>query len=209
MATINMKQARKWANHYGISCQLIAGASETNCKAVIYKDMQFKTSNLTGVGFQELFEKLACGQNVEACSVAKQMVNDAHGRTRSESLKNFLGQDMTYADPFENVQFKGQSLYGVLTQLYDKTYNYTAFGECLTTVEYWVDSMKDIHGADALNKIKEMINSKLTIVYDNHVFNSYMFKKFIDKWVSENGKDEISDDKKMMIIDKYFEMLGA
>ena len=66
MATINMNQAKKWANYYGVACQLIAGASETNCKAVIANGMQFKTSNLTGTGFQELFEKLACGQKASA-----------------------------------------------------------------------------------------------------------------------------------------------
>ena len=206
MATINMKQAKKWANHYGVTCQLVAGASDTNCKAVVVNGMQFKTSNLTGTGFQELFEKIACGQKVEACSVAKQMINDAHGRTRNESLKNFMGQDMTYADPYWGVQFAGRKLAEVFDQLIERETKRGLFDA--TSLENWVKTMKDIHGVDALDMIKQMIMDKEIRVYDEHVITNKICMMFIDKWVSENNKQAISNDKKKAIIDRYFELIG-
>ena len=200
-----MKQAKKWANYYGVACQLIAGASETNCKAVLVNGMQFKTSNLTGTGFQELFEKLACGQKADACSVAKQMINEAHGRSRNESLKNFMGQDMTYADPYANIQFAGRTLTDVFNQLIKRETTSGLYD--VNEVSNWIKTMIDWHGANAKAVVKQMITNKEVRIYDRHVISNKIFLMCIDKWVSENNQQAMGNIKKNAIIDLFLNRL--
>ena len=205
MANINMKQARKWQAHYNVPCQLIAGASETNCKAVMYGGMMIKTSNYNGLMFEQLFEKLACGQVADACSVAKQMINDAHGRTRRESLNHFVKQDMTYADSMD-MQFVGRTLAEVLQQALDKQIDESEYD--LNDVHNWIKTMKDFHKADTVAVVKRMIAKKEVRIVNNKVVASKFFYNAIDEWTKANDYKAIADDKKIEILDKYCELIG-
>ena len=205
MANINMKPARKWQAHYNVPCQLIAGASETNCKAVMYGGMMIKTSNYNGLMFEQLFEKLACGQVADACSVAKQMINDAHGRTRRESLNHFVKQDMTYADSMD-MQFVGRTLAEVLQQALDKQIDESEYD--LNDVHNWIKTMKDFHKADTVAVVKRMIAKKEVRIVNNKVVASKFFYNAIDEWTKANDYKAITDDKKIKILDKYCELIG-
>ena len=174
MATINMKQAKKWATHYGVNCQLIPGASETNCKAVIYNGIKHSTSNWTGIMFDSFFAEIACGQNVDGSSVAKQKINEAHGRAYGERLVNFLEQYMTYADPFENIQFVNQ----------------------------WKESMKEWH-VNSDEVVARMIESKEVRILNNHVIPSKTFERFLIQYCKENNYTVLSQDKINLMIDMY------
>lgn len=205
MATVNMKQARKWQAHYNVECQLIAGANETNCKGVLYKGTLIKTSNYTGMDFELLFEKLACGQVVNACSVAKQMVNDAHGRTREESLKNYANQDMTYAGCLENIQLYGRTLMEVLLQVFDRQ----IFVYDMNYKNNWIKSLKNWHGDNALKVANKMIVNKDVRVIKGYAVASKYFYKAVDLWIKENKLSYVADDKKKVeILDKFCEVMG-
>ena len=207
MATVNMKQARKWQSHYNVECQLIPGASETNCKGVMYKGTLIKTSNYTGMDFELLFEKLACGQVSGACSVAKQMINDAHGRTREESLKNYANQGMTYAGCLTNVQFYGRTLMEVLIQVYDKQIDHSELDLC--QVKNWMIAMKDMHGSNYLKATNKLIADKDVRIIKNHVVASKFFYQAIDQWIKENNLSDVADDNKTVeILDKFCKVMG-
>ena len=200
-----MKQARKWQAHYNVPCQLIAGASETNCKAVMYGGTMIKTSNYNGLMFEQLFEKLACGQVADACSVAKQMINDAHGRSREESLAHYVKQEMTYADSMD-MQFVGRTLAEVLQQAMNKHVDDSRYD--LNAVHHWIKTMKDFHGADTIKIAKRMIAKKEVRIVNDKVIASKFFYNAIDEWVKANGYKAIADDKKIEILDKYCELIG-
>ena len=205
MANINMKQAKKWQAHYNVPCQLIAGASETNCKAVMYGGTMIKTSNYNGLMFEQLFEKLACGQVADACSVAKQMINDAHGRSREESLAHYAKQEMTYADSMD-MQFVGRTLAEVLQQALDKQIDKSGYD--LNEIHNWLNTMKDFHGADTIKVAKRMIAKKEVRIVNNNVVVSKFFYNAIDEWVKANNYKAIADNKKIEILDKYCELIG-
>lgn len=197
MATINMKQAKKWATHYGVNCQLIPGASETNCKAVIYNGIKHSTSNWTGIMFDSFFAEIACGQNVDGSSVAKQKINEAHGRAYGERLVNFLEQYMTYADPFENIQFVGQTWISVLNQLVEREMDFA-----LTEVNQWKESMKEWH-VNSDEVVTRMIESKEVRILNNHVIPSKSFERFLIQYCKENNYTVLSQDKINLMIDMY------
>jgi len=201
MSTVNMKKAQEWACYYGIQCQLIPGASPKNCKAIIYNGITIKSSNMTGCELEALFAELACKQNVEGLSVAKQKVNEAHGRSYRECLDNFIEQYMTYADDFEGVQFKGRKLNEVLEVL---------VCDAPESLEYknWLVSMQDWHGKNAKNKVMEMLNNKDVYAVNGHVISQKSFTRFITKWFKDNEIECPAEDSLKEYATRFCEYVG-
>jgi vacuolar-type H+-ATPase subunit I/STV1 len=133
------------------------------------------------------------------------MINDAHGRTRRESLNHFIKQDMTYADSMD-IQFVGRTLAEVLQQALDKQIDESEYD--LNDVHNWIKTMKDFHGADTVAVAKRMIAQKEVRIVNNKVVASKFFYNAIDEWVKANNYKAIADDKKIEILDKYCELIG-
>lgn len=173
MSTVNMNQAKKWSSYYGVECQLVAGSKPTNCKAIIYKGVSIKSSNMTGVELETLFSQIATGQDVTGYSVAKQKVCDAHGRSGREVTKNFIEQERTYAtDDFMTV-----------TQYYNRPLNICMF-------EYLQVYLDD----EFRGHRHTLCSEKFVTNLGDYKINIYELVQQIELWHSENKKEvEISE----------------
>lgn len=197
MATRNMNMATKWANFYGVQCQLVAGKQPNTCKTIIYKGTEYPASNMTGIELESFFAEIANGCEVTGTSKANQKVSDAHGRDDNEQMRNFLNQFMTYADRFEGIQFVNQPLSAVFAQVIESEQ------DCkVTSLNNWVLTMKDFYGDKALNTIKKMLSNKTIYIVGGHVFAKRTFEIYIDKYCEVN-KMVMSKENKARFIDEY------
>lgn len=197
MANLNMNQAVKWANFYGVQCQLVAGKDPRNCKAIIYNGISYSSSNMSGSDFDSFFAEIASKCEVTGTSKASQKVSDAHGRTDDERIENFLKQFRTYADRFEGIQFVNQPLSAVFAQVIESEQ------DCrVTSLNNWVLTMKEFYGDKALDTIKRMINNKTIYIVGGHVFAKRTFEIYIDKYCEVNHMT-MSSENKARFIDEY------
>jgi hypothetical protein len=149
------------------------------------------------MGTQKAFEKfMACRS-----SVAKQKVNNAHGRTVMEALEHALNQGMTYADSIKPlIQLKGKNLSDALECLKDITESQETFlGENMNYYKTWVnhviawytdkESCK-LH-AKGLELAKEFIMNALhngdILIVNEHVYTRYCLENFIKLWADANS----------------------
>lgn len=202
MSTVNMKQAKKWSTYYGVTCQLIEGKNPLNCQAVIVNGKRIATSNMNGLQLEMLFSDIACGQHVDGSSVAKQKINEAHGRTNEERLSYFIKQLMTYANRFDGVQFIGQSMESVLNQMVKN--------QSLTLTD-WVKGMQDWHGSNAKALVYKAIKNKEIHVIDESkiVICDCTFRDFIKEYAKQNQLRVPTDKEQGIMIDTYLKGIGV
>ena len=214
MGVSNLKKFNESAQKHNIKgYQLIMGADKSgrNVKGMLVGGYMFDRLSLYGLSgtddIDELMQNIAChgvkvayemhvsGRN----SKAKQKVSQAHGRMDGERLVNYLEQCMTYADPFENIQFKGQTWIAVLNQLVERE---TACN--LTEIETWKNSMKEWH-ANSERVCNNMLLSGKIRVLNNHIIPEKFFKNFISKYCEVNGFKTLQDSQIIELINKYCE----
>ena len=222
MAVNNFKKFNESAQKHNVKdFQLIMGSSKSgrNVKGMLIGGYMFDRLSLYGLSgtddIDELMQNIACHGVAKAYemhvsgrnSKAKQKTSNAHGRFNGERLIHYLEQLMTYADPFENIQFKGQTWISVLNQLIERE------RDCkLSEVETWKDSMKEWH-ENSERVCKDLIESKQIRVIDGHAIPEKTFKRFIEKFCNENGYKVLSDSKMVEVIDaycnRYMAVIGA
>lgn len=95
MANNNMNTATKWANYYGIECQLITGKTPLQCSKMYVKGIEYKTTTWNGEKFREFFEDMACGTD-ELTQAIKEYLNNSY--------------------MFEHIQFTNKPIINVLDQ---------------------------------------------------------------------------------------------
>lgn len=209
MAVFNLKGFNESAKQHNITnYQLIMGSSKSgkNVKGMIVDGYTFDRLSLyTREDIDMLMEDIACNGAKEAytnhvngrSSKAKQKVSEAHGRFEGERLANYLQQIMTYADPFENIQFKNQTWVNVLNQLVERE---TACKQ--TELGAWKASMREWH-ANSETVCNSLIESKQIRIIKGHVIPEKTFKRFLEKFCNENNFKIISDEKMLQAINSY------
>ena len=122
-------------------------------------------------------------------SVAKQKVNDAWGRTMSESAKHHNDQQFTYADGIKHlIQFKGQKLSDCLDALVDLTETSKSLfnGENMNDVRVWTRHMGAWHNPKIL-KCQELIKNKEVYVINGFIYTNYNLFQFIKLYAKSNN----------------------
>ena len=220
MGVSNFNKFNKYAQEFNVTgYQLIMGADKSgrNVKGMLIGGYTFDRLSLYGLDGDdqiiELMQNIACHGVAEAYkmhvegrkSVARQKINEAHGRSHDERACHGLEQLMTYADSYENVQFKGRTLTDVFNQLLDRNMDME-----VCKVSHWVETMKDFHGFNKAKKLVfEMLNNKTIRVIDEHVVCDKTFRIYIDKWTDENGKARVNEDLKTQAIEKFCNAIGV
>jgi hypothetical protein len=160
-------------------------------------DVELLADDIACMGTQKAFEKfMACRS-----SVAKQKVNNAHGRTVIEALEHALAQNMTYADSIKPlIQLKGKRLSDALECLKDITESQnTIFDENMNYYKTWVkhvvawytdkESCKfHAKGVElAKNFIMNALHNGDILIVDEHVYTRYCLENFIKLWAESNS----------------------
>ena len=210
MANYNVSAFKKSAQEHNITgYQLILGKSKGNVIGMLYGGYQFdRVSIFTKLEIDMLMEDIACNGAEVAYknhvsgrrSVAKQKVNEAHGRMDGERIENFLNQFMTYADPFKNIQFKGQTWISVLNQLVEREQDSE-----ISEVKNWIKSMQDWHAGNAKQVVMSLINKGDVRILNGHVIPQKTFERFLEQFCKENGYSELDEVKMNELINKYCE----
>ena len=210
MATMNKNGFIKSAQEHNITgYQLIMGKAKNNVIGMLYGGYQFdRLSLFTRLEIDMLMDDIACNgaqvayehHTVNRKSVAKQKVNEAHGREDGERIVNYIMQFMTYADPFKNIQFKGQTWVGVLNQLVEREQESE-----ISKVANWVENMKDWHASNAKRIVFELINNKDIRILNGHVIPEKTFERFLGQFCKENNLKEFKDTEMKELINKYCE----
>ena len=130
MANYNEKTFRKFMDMYHVEGQLITGKSNNGNGNVIAMNCgryQFKgLSQFTKLNIELLIQAIACDgiekayqEHTYRNSVAKQKINEAHGRTNEERQSHENKQEMTYARLLDHrIQFVGNTLSNVYNELF-------------------------------------------------------------------------------------------
>lgn len=210
MATMNKNGFIKSAQEHNITgYQLIMGKAKNNVIGMLYGGYQFdRLSLFTRLDIDMLMEDIACNgvkvayehHTYNRKSVAKQKVNEAHGRMDGERVVNYIMQLMTYANPFENIQFKGQTWVSVLNQLIEREQDSE-----ISKVANWIESMKEFHASKAKKIVFELINNKEVRILDGHVIPEKTFERFLSQFCKENNLKELEDVEMKELINKYCE----
>lgn len=210
MANSNLRGFNKAINELGLNgVQLLSGKHENCVIALMYGGYKFeKLANFNSTDAYDLLENIKCFGVEEAynmhvgCSSVKsvcvQKVNDAHGRTRMEIIRNAEQQSGTYADRFAGVQFVGQGLYNV----------FRMYCECdFTVLNYreWLKDMMTDRKFVAMGKEKfiKFVKDNYIVVDENIIPVKDLFE-VIDQWTSENNYNAFDDNKKLYAV-KTFE----
>lgn len=199
---------------YGITnYQLIMGADKSgrNVKALLIGGYMFDKLSQYGLDGDdliiELMQNIACHGVAKAYemhvsnrrSVAKQKVNEAHGRSEGERFNYLIDQIMTYGKRFKNIQFVGQTTESVFDQM-------IAYQDL--TLTDWVKGMKDWHGSNAKIKVLEAIQNKtIHILNDDKVICDATFREHIKKYAEENHKRVPTEDEQTVMINTYLKGL--
>lgn len=210
MATMNKNGFIKSAQEHNITgYQLIMGKAKNNVIGMLYGGYQFdRLSLFTRLEIDMLMDDIACNgaqvayehHTYNRKSVAKQKVNGAHGREDGERIVNYIMQFMTYADPFKNIQFKGQTWVSVLNQLVEREQESE-----ISKVANWVENMKDWHAGNAKRIVFELINNKDVRILNGHVIPEKTFERFLNQFCKENNLKELESEKAKELINKYCE----
>ena len=214
MAVNNLKKFRESAQKHNIKdFQLIMGSAKTgtNVKGMLISGYMFDRLSLYGLSgtddIDELMQNIACYGVAKAYemhvsgrrSVAKQKVNDAHGRTEDERADYILKQIMTYGKRFKNIQFVGQTIEGVFDQMIENTD---------LTLDRWVKGMQDWHGKNAKAKVFDAItNKKMHVLNDNKVICDCAFREHIEQYVKENKLSLPNEEQQTQMINTYLKGL--
>ena len=209
MANMNLNSVVKSAQEHSVTdYQLIMGSSKSgkNVNAILIGGYKFDCiSNLTKVEIDTIMDDIACNGVAVAYehhthgrnSVAKQKVNEGHGRTDDERFAYLLKQMMTYAKRFKNVQFVGQTMESVFDQLIEV--------ESQTFTE-WVNSCKDWHGKNAKAFILNSIGKNVHVIGDKVVCDR-TFRDSIGEYAKQNGYKEPNEEQKTKMIAVYLKDL--
>ena len=212
MAVSNLNKFKASAIKYGVKeYQLIMGADKSgrNVKGMLVDGYMFDRLSLYGLSgtddIDELMQAIACdvakaheahvsGRN----SVAKQKVNEGHGRSNDERFSYLLKQMMTYAKRFDGVQFIGQTMESVLDQLVNRED---------MTLDRWVKGMRDWHGSNAKALVLKAIKDRTMHVIGDKVICDCTFRNFITEYAKQNHFNEPSDEQKEKMIAVYLKDL--
>jgi len=211
MAISNLNKFNKYAQEYNIGeYQLIMGADKKgrNVKGMIIGGYTFDRLSLyENEEIIELMENIKCNGVAKAYemhvnnrrSVAKQKVNEAHGRSNDERMDYLLQQLMTYGKRFNGIQFIGQTMESVLDQIV----------ECeTTTTAQWVEGMKDWHGSNAKRLVFEALqNGRMHIINGTAICDSTL-RDAISRYAKENKCNEPTEEQKTKMIKVYIAGLG-
>ena len=192
--------------------QLVSGKHENCVISLLYGGYKFdRLANFNSSDAHDLLENIKCFGVAEAYrlhasgnsstgvkSVCKQKINDAHGRSRDEIIRNAENQSGTYADRFSGVQFVGQGLYNV----------FRMYCECDFTVLNYKEWLKDMKtdkrfGAMSKEKFIKFVKDNYIVVDENIIPVKDLFE-VIDQWTSENNYNAFDDNKKLYAV-KTFE----
>ena len=215
MAVSNKNKFLRSAEKYGVKdFQLIMGNDKKglNVKGLLIGGYMFDRLSNYGTdredtSIDDLMECIACEGVAKAHelhvngrnSVAKQKVNEAHGRSNDERFDYLLKQMMTYANRFSGIQFVNQTMESVFDQLIKRE---------TITLDQWVKGMKDWHGSNAkalvLNAIK---NKSMHVLNDNKVICDCTFRDFVSEYAKQNKLHEPTDEQKGQMIAVYLKGL--
>lgn len=206
---MNLNSVVKSAQEHNVTdYQLIMGSAKNgkNVNAILVGGYKFdRLSNLTKAEIDIIMDDIACNGVAVAYehhtygrnSVAKQKVNEGHGRTDDERIAYLLKQMMTYAKRFSGIQFIGQTMESVFDQLIER--------ESLT-LEQWVKGMRDWHGSNAKALVLNAIGKSMHIV-DNKAVCDATFRGFISEYAKQNGLTEPNEEQKGKMIAVYLKGL--
>ena len=213
MAVSNKNKFIKYAQQYNIGeYQLIMGNDKKgrNVKGMLVSGYMFDRLSQFGTDkddtrIEDLMHDIACLGVKEAYKIhtsmqtskAKQKASEAHGRGEGERFINLLEQSMTYADPFENIQFKGHTWVSVLNQLVNRELDSKT-----SRIEEWKESMKHWHD-NSEQVCNSFINNGKIRVLGGHVIPEETFKRFLIQFCKENGFSVLSDTKMIEVINAY------
>ena len=192
------------------NAQIITGKNPDNVIALNVQGYTFdRLSNVSKLDVELLADDIACMGTKKAfevfmanrSSVAKQKVNNAHGRTVLEVLENALNQEMTYADSIKPlIQLKGKRLSDALECLKDITESQnTIFNENMNYYKTWVkhvvawytDKESCKFHAKGLELAKNFIMNALhngdVLIVNEHVYTRYCLENFIKLWAESNS----------------------
>lgn len=214
MAVSNLNKFNKYAQQYNIGeYQLIMGADKKgrNVKGMLVSGYMFDRLSQFGLSgdddIQELMQNISCYGAAKAYemhvngrnSVAKQKVNEAHGRSNDERTGYLIQQLMTYGKRFKNIQFVGQTMEGVFDQIVENE---------TITVAQWVEGMKDWHGSNAKRLVFEALQNHTMHVIDNITVCDVTFRDAISRYAKENKCNEPTEEQKTKMINVYIAGLG-
>ena len=212
------------------NAQIITGKNPDNVIALNVQGYTFdRLSSFTKLDVELLADDIACMGAQKAfeafmatrSSVAKQKVNNAHGRTVFEALEHALSQNMTYADSIKPlIQLKGKRLSDALECLKDITESQnTIFNENMNHYKTWVnhviawytDKESCKFHAKGLELAKSFIMSALhngdILIVNEHVYTRYCLENFIKLWADANSV-KYSDEDVKKAIDEWVRALG-
>lgn len=210
MATMNLNSIVKSAQEHNVTeYQLIMGSSKSgkNVNAILVGGYKFdRLSNLTKAEIDIIMDDIACNGVAVAYehhtygrnSVAKQKVNEGHGRSNDERLAYLLEQMMTYAKRFSGVQFIGQTMESVFDQLIERE---------TITLEQWVKGMKDWHGVNAKAKVLDAIKNKTMHIVEDKAICDVTFRNFITEYAKQNKLTIPNEEQKGQMIAVYLKGL--
>ena len=158
MAMRNMKQAKQWAEHYGVTCQLIAGAGIGNCKAIIIDGTTYKTSIWTGVQFEQFFRGIAC--------------TNADDEILGDTLKELIST----VDIFEGIDFINSNLLGVFNQIVDNSQTWQEYIQGLQESGIYTDYELRY----TLKETKEYLKQGFIFDLDNHIVSRYELEQSVN-----------------------------
>lgn len=197
MATANRKSFEKGIFERGLQAQIILSNSknQNNVVAIIvdgYKfdrlslytkiDVDILLDDITCNGTQKAYEHHTCKRS----SVAKQKVNEAHGRTESETQNNQDMQGMTYADVLQNIQHLNKTWVEVLQQVVARDERSSL------SLENWIEKIKHFHG-DNFKKVIAKNANKTIFLINGHIHNRYALSENLKKCGLENFGREFSE----------------
>lgn len=212
MANMNLNSVVKSAQEHNVTdYQLIMGNSKSgkNVNAILIGGYKFDCiSNLTKVEIDTIMDDIACNGVAVAYehhthgrnSVAKQKVNEGHGRSNEERFAYLLQQMMTYAKRFSGIQFVGQTMESVFDQLIER--------EDLMTLDRWVKGMIDWHGSKAKALVFDAIKDKsMHVLKDNKVICDCTFRDYITEYAKQNKLRVPNKDEQTKMIAVYLKDL--
>lgn len=219
----NRNGFNKGINELGLNgVQLISGKHESCVISLLYGGYKFDRlanfnssdaydllENIKQFGAEEAYRLHASGNSSTGVkSVCKQKVNDAHGRTHAEIIRNAEAQNGTYADRFANIQFYHQPLEFVLKQYckIDCDIEFpSVFKFDCQEYDNFIKTYTDVIQRGGMKDVYAYI-AKNCIVVDNKVWHINNLIEVIDKWISENQLPDFTKEQKVKALRGFEKM---
>lgn len=191
MATVNMNKAKQFSAIYNVECQLIAGASETNCKAVIYGGKTYKTSNFTGKDFENFFKSISCASSVE--EVEEQ-------NTEDDAWEEYIKEVLMSIDLYKGIEFKNKTILEVFDQLY---FNSDTVSERMQTIRDCGMYETKEEQAEIIQEYKDAIKEGIILIVGDKIIDKRDFHAYLNEYCRVNKIAEFSQDLQEKLIGDY------